>query len=149
MKEKSYTTAEICEMFDISKSTLFRLEREGILLPVPRDITGQRQYGKDHLRQINEKQRESFGRRYQQIANQVNQDENAFWQLYEVQAIREFLEDDLTGLHELAESPQLSGAGIQQLLKIALDRYQPEDEVFREIISVIWHHLELAEEPEP
>jgi DNA-binding transcriptional MerR regulator len=140
MTEKIYTTAEVCEMLDLSKSTLFRWEREGILPPVPRDITGQRRYGQEHLRLINEKQRESLGRRYEQIAEKNNDPAN-FWAIHEAQAVRELIEGDLTGLYDLHENPQLSAKTIRQLLQIALDRYQPNESAFSEIIEVIWKHL--------
>ena len=36
-KKKLYKTNEVCEMFDISRATLFRWEREGLITRPPRD----------------------------------------------------------------------------------------------------------------
>jgi predicted site-specific integrase-resolvase len=36
-KTKLYKTNEVCEMFDISRATLFRWEREGLISGPPRD----------------------------------------------------------------------------------------------------------------
>ena len=41
---RSYNTASVCRFFDISKSTLFRWEREGTLSSVGRDQHNQRRY---------------------------------------------------------------------------------------------------------
>ena len=142
MAEKIYTTAEVCEMFNLSKSTLFRWEREGVLPPIPREIGGQRKYGQEHLRLISERQKEKLKRSYAQIAE--SGDEDSYWEISETLALNKFLEGDPTGLLELREHPQVSAETQMQLLKIAVEQYRPGDPVFHEIISVICEHSRPA-----
>jgi len=144
VKDRIYSTAEVYEMFGISKSTLFRWEREGVLPPIPRDISGQRRYGQEHLRIISERQKEKLGRRYQQVAEQG--DEENSWEILEALALNKFLEGDITGIYELAEHPHISPETIRQLMQIALDRYEPGEEIYGEIVRVLWIHSGINNE---
>ena len=139
-----YSTAEICEMFDISKSTLFRWEREGILDPVQRDISNQRQYGQEHITAISEIQKEKLSKRYERAMTRGNA--NGVLKIAEAVSLRKFLEQDMTGLYELAEMRDVSGDTLKQLMKIALEEYDPDDEIFCEIVRVLWeqtrHHCQ-------
>ena len=49
---KKYKTKEICDRFDISRATLFRLESEGLLMGVGRDWRGWRVYDERNLKAI-------------------------------------------------------------------------------------------------
>jgi len=51
-KKKLYKTNEVCEMFDISRATLFRWEREGLITGPPRDWRNWRLYTADNVEQI-------------------------------------------------------------------------------------------------
>jgi DNA-binding transcriptional MerR regulator len=51
-KKKLYKTNEICEMFDISRATLFRWEREGVISGPPRDWRNWRLYTTENVEQI-------------------------------------------------------------------------------------------------
>ena len=51
-KARLYKTNEICELFDISKATLFRWEREGIISGPPRDWRNWSLYTADNLEEI-------------------------------------------------------------------------------------------------
>ena len=51
-KTKAYKTREICELYDISRATLFRWESEGLITGVERDWRGWRIYHQDNLREI-------------------------------------------------------------------------------------------------
>jgi DNA-binding transcriptional MerR regulator len=44
MKKKLYKTRDICRLFDISKATLFRWEKEGLISSVGRDWRNWRIY---------------------------------------------------------------------------------------------------------
>jgi DNA-binding transcriptional MerR regulator len=59
---KNYTTKEICDLFDISKATLFRWEREGLISRVGRDWRNWRLYSDRNLREIRRIINGSFGR---------------------------------------------------------------------------------------
>ena len=51
-KRKLYKTNEVCEMFDISRATLFRWEREGVITGPPRDWRNWRVYMAENVEQI-------------------------------------------------------------------------------------------------
>lgn len=51
-KKKLYKTNEVCEMFDISRATLFRWEREGLISGPPRDWRNWRLYTAENVEQI-------------------------------------------------------------------------------------------------
>ena len=51
-KKKLYKTNEVCEMFDISRATLFRWEREGLITGPPRDWRNWRLYSTENIEQI-------------------------------------------------------------------------------------------------
>lgn len=137
-KDQIYSTAEICEMFGISKSTLFRWEREGQLPTIPRDISGQRQYSIDHVTAISKRQKKQLGKRFEHAIKAG--DEDSLQQISEAVAIRKFLEGDITGLYELAELPEVSHNTLRQIMQIGLEQYEPGDPTFCEIIRVIWEH---------
>ena len=137
-RNQIYATAEVCEMFGISKSTLFRWEREGLLPPVPRDISGQRQYNLDHISAISERQKKRLGKHFAHAIK--SGDEKSLLQISEAVAIRKFLEGDITGLYELAELPEVSNETLLQIMRIGLDQFEPGDRTFCEIIRVLWEH---------
>lgn len=137
-KDQTYTTAEICEMFGISKSTLFRWEKEEQLPHIPRDINGQREYDLDHIHAISERQKKQLSRRYAHAIKVGS--ETSLLRISEAVAIRKFLEGDITGLYELAELPDVSTDTLRQIMQIGLDRFEPGDRTFCEIIRVLWEH---------
>jgi DNA-binding transcriptional MerR regulator len=49
---RKYKTKEICDLFDISRATLFRWESEGLLVGVGRDWRGWRVYDERNLKNI-------------------------------------------------------------------------------------------------
>ncbi|MCS6326307.1 MAG: MerR family transcriptional regulator [Nitrospira sp.] len=51
-KKQLYKTNEVCEMFDISRATLFRWEREGLITGPPRDWRNWRLYTVENVEQI-------------------------------------------------------------------------------------------------
>lgn len=51
-KNKKYNTQEVCEIFDISKATLFRWESEGQITNVMRDWRNWRLYSDVNLAEI-------------------------------------------------------------------------------------------------
>jgi len=50
----TYSTKEICEMFDIAKQTLFGWEKRGVIPAVAKDWRGWRRYDKLHVMAIRE-----------------------------------------------------------------------------------------------
>jgi DNA-binding transcriptional MerR regulator len=137
-KDQIFSTAEVCEMFSISKSSLFRWEREGLLPAIPRDINGQRQYNPDHISAISKRQKKKLGKQYAHAIK--TGDETSLLQISEAVAMRKFLEGDVTGLYELAELPEVSNETLLQIMQIGMDQYEPGDPTFCEIIRVLWEH---------
>ena len=52
INSKGLKTVEICRMFDISKSTLFRWEKEGVISNIGRDWRNWRTYSQQNLNEI-------------------------------------------------------------------------------------------------
>jgi len=121
-------------MFGISKSTLFRWEQEAWFPAPGRDLKGERQYTAEHIRAISEKQTEKLSKEYERAMQAEN--ETGLQQYAEAVSLRKFLAGELTGLRELAEYPALSPATILQLLQLAMDQYQPGDQMFCDILKV-------------
>jgi DNA-binding transcriptional MerR regulator len=137
-KDHTYSTSEICAMFNISKSTLFRWEKEGLLPVVSRDISGKRQYSHEHISAISERQKRRLGKQFAHAIEAGS--EGNIIKISEALAIRKFLEGDITGIYELAELPEISTETLRQLMQIGLDQFQPGDRMFCEIIRVLWIH---------
>ena len=51
---ETYSTKEICEMFDIAKQTLYGWEKRGIIPAVAKDWRGWRRYDRLHVMAIQE-----------------------------------------------------------------------------------------------
>lgn len=129
-----YAPADICKMFGISKSTLFRWEQEKWFPAPGRDLKGERQYTAEHIRAISETQTRKLSKEYQRAMQSEN--EADLLQFAEAVSLRKFLAGELTGLGELAEYQQLSAATILQLLQLAMDQYAPDDPMFCRILEV-------------
>ncbi|MBI5182673.1 MAG: MerR family transcriptional regulator [Nitrospirae bacterium] len=52
--KKRYKTKEICDIFDISRATLFRWEDEGLISNVGRDWRNWRLYSDKNIKEIEE-----------------------------------------------------------------------------------------------
>ncbi len=50
--QKRYKTYEVCTLFDVSKATLFRWEREGRITGPPRDWRNWRLYTLENIEEI-------------------------------------------------------------------------------------------------
>jgi adenine-specific DNA-methyltransferase len=50
--KKRYKTYEVCKLFDVSKATLFRWEREGLISGPPRDWRNWRLYTLENIQEI-------------------------------------------------------------------------------------------------
>lgn len=51
-KDEGFKAYQVCELFDISKATLFRWEREGVITGPPRDWRNWRLYMKKNMDEI-------------------------------------------------------------------------------------------------
>ncbi|NOS76313.1 MAG: MerR family transcriptional regulator [Nitrospira sp.] len=51
-KTAGYKTNQVCDLFDISKATLFRWERQGLISGPPRDWRNWRLYMRENVAEI-------------------------------------------------------------------------------------------------
>jgi len=144
MGEKmTWTPAEVCEMFGISKSTLLRWEKEGKISPPTRDDDQNRLYTAEHLAEIS---KSKVQKSYRKLAERPSVSKEKSFALEEKWSLERFLfTQDRTGLYELFEHKELSPSTIHRLLQEA-QRYQPSDELFREIIKLIYEKTAKAVE---
>lgn len=127
---RTYTPAEVCEMFGISKSTLLRWEREGNLAGVGRDLNKNRRYTQENIRVIREQQ---LKKQYENASERG--DNAALKTLHEQLSLGKLSDGDVNGLRELTNLEHLSPDTIMRMLRIALDEYEPRDPVFRQIVK--------------
>jgi len=50
--KKRFKTIEVCKLFDVSRATLFRWEREGLISDPPRDWRNWRVYTDQNIKEI-------------------------------------------------------------------------------------------------
>lgn len=60
--KKRYKTNEICDIFDISRATLFRWEEEGLISDVGRDWRNWRIYNQKNIKEIEDIIRKKSGK---------------------------------------------------------------------------------------
>ena len=133
-QDRVYSTAEICQMFQISKSTLFRWEREQLLPPVGRDLMNQRQYTQEHLQAIRGRRMKQLGARLEQTDRL--KDDAALQEIWEAITLHKFLGGNLLGLDELAGYRRLAPETILQLLQVAIDQEEIGSDAFCRILQV-------------
>ncbi len=155
----SFSPAEVCELFDISKSTLLRWEREGILPPPDRSTSKGRDtrvYTQRDLHIIAKRQEEESTKQYLRNDRLAEQRKRAtgtrnverLRELMQMDSLRKFLQGDEAGLAELAEYDNLQGSVLTRLLKLALYHCTPQDPTFSRITAVVYlHSCKLSGEP--
>lgn len=133
-KDKKYLPVEIYKMFDISKSTLFRWEKEEGFPPLERGDNGERQYDQTHVRWIGEKKAARLKRQYKFAIKAEDLD-----RMEEIQTLLTkykvlYLEDP-TGLDELQFHHYDEGT-LKDLLEKATE-YESRDPAFKAIIAAV------------
>lgn len=154
MKDQDYfSTKEVCEYFNLPRSSLFRWEKEGQLDLIPRDAGDvesekasnikRRKYFNEQLDTISQL---VSRRKIKKIYNGVNnKDETtAISELIRAQqdnTVHKVISKNETGLMELYElrnsGGRLSSSNIIRLLKYAIRSYDPFEEEFISIIETI------------
>lgn len=133
---RTFSTAEVCEMLDISKSTLFRWENDGILENVGRDHKHERVYTEDHIKRI-------LARKFEHVAEM---DTTASLEsMHEFVSLRKFQSGDVTGLYELEEYDKLSSEAIQSLIHFLAD-YEFSDPIFGRLLRLISNQIPAENE---
>ncbi len=134
-KNKKYLPVEIYKMFDISKSTLFRWEKEEGFPPLERGDNGERQYDQNHVRWIGEKKVARLKRQYQFAikAEDLERMEEILTLLTKYKVL--YLEDP-TGLDELPFH-EYDEETLKALLQKATE-YESSDPAFQAIIRAVY-----------
>lgn len=141
--QKIYRPADVCELFNISKSTLLRWEREGLVPNPERNQLGERQYTRQQVDYI---AKFFHSRQYKKrLKRLLNRDSTNAYRM-----IQEFSEEnalfklgylrDMSGLMELYELIPLQNSTVHSLVKIAANHYDPTDETFWEIVELVSAH---------
>lgn len=134
-----YSPSEVCETFDIAKSTLYRWEQDGKISPAPRKLNGEREYSEDHIKKIAEIKRDVLSRELQR-ASQIG-DKERWRQIHNaISQIKALYLNDVTGLRELAEYDTIPNQVIKELL-IKASNLDPKEHFFRGIVEFL--HFKL------
>ncbi len=139
---RRYSTVEVCEMFRVSRSTLFRWEREGMLGEVERGIDDDRKYSSENLKLLRNKK---FSKQYKsQIVQSdkskynINHYKQNITNITQDMSVSKVLIGDITGLVELEDQQEpLKPKHAQHLLRFATNELEPKDEQFCRIIHLI------------
>ena len=142
-KDKTkYSPAEICKMFDISKTTLFRWEEEGKISQVVRKINKVREYSKVHVKEIAKMQVRSLTELYDKAVETEN--EGQMKQIHEgLTRIKILYLEDVTGLYELAQQTSLSETTVRELIH-KLSDVETKSPLFASIINLLQLHVEKS-----
>ncbi len=137
-KDKKYLPVEIYKMFDISKSTLFRWEKEAGFPPLERGDNGERQYDQNHVRWIGEKKVARLKRQYQFAIKAEDLD-----RMEEIQTLLTkykvlYLEDP-TGLDELPFH-RYDEETLKDLLQKATE-YESASSAFQAIVAAVYKQV--------
>jgi DNA-binding transcriptional MerR regulator len=146
--DSRYSPAEVCDLFDISKSTLLRWEREGTLPAPSRNVADQREpriYSQRDVQIIARKQEDELGTKYQAASRRLDeykrdgreQNLGRLQELLQLRSLRKFLAGNELGLAELSEYPQLQPRTLRVLLRLALEHSNPQEPVFAHILRVV------------
>lgn len=130
----TYSPSEVCEFFDISKSTLFKWEQDGKIAPT-RKLSGEREYNQSHIKEIAEIKIQLLKRDLRRATR--TEDIERMKQIYEaISHIKALYLNDISGLREIAEHDTVPNKIISELL-IKASHLDPKDQIFREIIGLV------------
>jgi DNA-binding transcriptional MerR regulator len=150
-----YSPAELCDLLNISKSTLLRWEREGILPPVARDLSDNRNmriYSSEAVAAIVGKVTEQLERQYKHISElherrrkvlddgtTMTSDDRAVASLQillETSSIHKLLLGNMLGLSELEAYDGLLPKTIRMMVQLAEALSSPGESLYSEILLV-------------
>ncbi len=132
----SFSPAQICQMFGIAKTTLFRWEQEKKISPTSRKLSGEREYTEDHVREIATIQREVLIRQYAQAC----QSEDKEWMGRidaEITRLRALYLDPDLGLRVLAETKAVTDSLRRDLL-VKASGLPTDDPTYKEILELLY-----------
>ncbi len=135
MKKDGFSTNDVCEFFNISKSTLFRWEKEARIGPIKRSA-GERVYLNADLSKIIQLKLAAL---YEKAARLDNAEE-----IHEIdykKSLYKIFCGNKIGLDELREynykKKEFPPDDIKLLLKFTIDRYNPNEPYFVQVIDLV------------
>jgi hypothetical protein len=140
-KSQGLTTALVCDTLGISKSTLFRWEREGLIPPPARDQlrNRQRQYSAEDFKKLQARLlKGAFASAFRE--NDLKAQTEALETLYVQKAVA----GDPVGIEELrafAAYQVLSASTTKHLLRFAYENLETSDPDFESIVRVVLDNL--------
>jgi transcriptional regulator with XRE-family HTH domain len=138
-EERLYSPNEICEIFEISKSTLLRWEREKIIPPAKRDIrTDQRQYTEKDFHEIGEQIKKQLRQKFERVTKSGNYEDmkHTFEDLY----VARFVTGELTAVAELENFKDLSPSSLKKICKVGFERFEPSSPMFYRLAYLVGDH---------
>ncbi len=132
----NYSPSEVCEAFDIAKSTLYRWERDGKIPPAPRKINGEREYKQTHIQEIAKIKLEELSREHQR-ASRIGDKDRMLQILKAKSQLKALYLDDILGLRELAEYDTIPNKTIKDLL-IKAANLDPDQLLFKGIVGLVY-----------
>jgi DNA-binding transcriptional MerR regulator len=131
-----FSPAEVCELFGISKSTLLRWERDGLMSSVRRNPNNdQRIYTQEDIRRIVQQLTRQLHMQFVRTV-QTDNDEQ-IERAYETLYFWKFLQGEPHSLEALDNFPRLSADVIRKLCRIGLERNEPSSPTFQKVAAVI------------
>lgn len=135
MTRKIYSPAELCELFDVAKTTLFRWEQEDWFPRVPRDLKGERQYSHEHIKAISDRHVEKLTSQYDEAAR--SEDKARMWEIQRRVDMLRAIQGDIISVRHLVEAGHVSPADTRQLVRMAYERYDPTEPEFYSFLEEV------------
>ena len=146
---RQYSTAEVCNLFNVSKSSVFRWEHDGFLGEVKKGKKG-RVYSQENLKKIcsltskkrlaqTYKYAAKIKKRNPSLAGKVLKEEE------QEKSVSKFLSGEYLGLQELIEGrSKIENHNIKRLLKYIIENYETHDKAFCQVIRLISEHCDIV-----
>lgn len=132
----TYSPHQICEIFEISKSTLLRWEREGIIPFARRDPrTDQRLYTEEDFHIIGEQINKQIRQKFDRVVKSGDSEE--LLRTYEDLYVSRFIQGEPLAMSELENVNRLSASSIMKLWRFGLARYEPTSPMFNRLATLI------------
>ena len=129
------SSSDICKLFGMSKSTLFRWEEQDSFPPIERTASDARQYSLEIVHWLANDLRERHGKQYSQAIKRV--DQARLGELHREMQRLKFIAGDSTSLYEMIAADEITPQIIHDRLGILLLLYEPGDSFFSEALHVL------------
>lgn len=129
---------DVCELFGISKATLLRWEREGVIRSPMRDSSGHREYDKELVLEIAAIHLKRLTEQYSQASKTENEKQLA--RIHHAVRRLKFVQGDIRGTYELV-AEDTDPHAIAQYIGLLLLLYEPDSSFFARSMSIFAREL--------